>query len=276
MVERYGVEHALQYGDFLEKCNKTKLERFGTLSISMLPEIKEKLKRAHLKKYGVVHSSKSDIVKAKIAKTNLERYGYTAAVKSEKVRKKLSEAMKANFSDKEKHKQIIEKREKTSIQRYGYSAAIKRVEARKRISGIMTAHFSNPKRKKEILEKRYKTNLKRYGISGGAITYRYIYKNIKFDSSWEIAFYCYNLSLSRPIKRCTKFFEYEFEGVSHNYFPDFEIEDKIFEVKGDHFFNDEGLMICPFDRTKDGIFQAKQQCRITPALDYMENKYGKN
>ena len=47
-------------------------------------------------------------------------------------------------------------------------------------------------------------------------------------------------------------------------------------------------MICPFDGSKDGIFQAKQQCGIKnnvifitgddilPALDYMENKYGKN
>lgn len=286
MKKRYGVEHALQYGEFLEKCNKTKLERFGTLAISALPEIKEKLKRAHLKKYGVVHSSKSDVVKTKIAKTNLERYGYTAAAKNEKIRKKLSIAMKANFSNKERRKQILEKREKTSIQKYGYTAAAKRAETRKKLSSIMITHFSNPKRKKEILEKRYKTNLKRYGVSG-AVTFRYLYKNIKFDSSWELAFYCYNLSLNKPIKRCTKSFEYEFEGVNHMYFPDFEIENKIFEIKGDHFFNEEGLMICPFNRAKDGLFQAKQQCglknnvafitrkEITPALDYMENKYGK-
>ena len=310
MVERYGVEHALQYEEFLEKCNNTKLERFGTLGISALPEIKEKLKRAHLKKYGVVHSSKSDVVKAKIAKTNLERYGYTAAAKNEKVREKLSKVMKANYANKEKHKQIIEKREKISIQRYGYSAAIKRTEARKRLSNIMTTYFSNPQRKKEILKKREKTNIKKYGTKTataskyiknkiintklarygivGPIAFRYIYKDVKFDSSWELAFYCYNLSLNKPIKRCTKFFEYEFEGNSHLYFPDFEIEDKIFEIKGDHFFNEEGLMICPFNRTKDGLFQAKQQCgiknnvilitrkEIIPYLDYMESKYGKN
>lgn len=310
MKERYGVEHALQYNGFLEKCNKTKLERFGTLGISALPEIKEKLQREHLKKYGVIHSSKSDVVKTKIAKTNLERYGYTAAAKNEKVRKKLSIAMKANYADKEKHKQIIEKREKTSIQRYGYSSAIKSAEAKKRLSNIMIAHFSNPKRKKEILEKREKTNIKKYGTKAataskyiknkiintklarygiaGPIAFRYIYKDVKFDSSWELAFYCYNLSLNKPIKRCTKFFEYEFENTSHLYFPDFEIENKIFEVKGNHFFNEDGLMICPFDRSKDGIFQAKQQCgiknnvilitrkEITPALNYMENKYGKN
>ena len=195
--------------------------------------------------------------------------------------------MKANFSNKERYKQIMEKREKTSIQKYGYTAAAKRLETRKKLSSIMKAHFSNPKRKREILEKRYRTNLKRYGVSG-AVTFRYIYKNVKFDSSWELAFYCYNLSLNKPIKRCTKSFEYEFEGNKHSYFPDFEIEDKIFEVKGDHFLNEEGLMICPFDRDKDGLFQAKQQCgiknnvilitrkEITPYLDYMENKYGKN
>lgn len=309
MMERYGVEHALQYEEFLEKCNKTKLERFGTLAISALPEIKEKLRRAHLKKYGVVHSSKSDVVKAKIAKTNLERYGYTAAAKNETVRKKLSKAMKAHFSNKERRKQIMEKREKTSIQRYGYSAAIKSIEARKRISNIMTAHFSDPKRKKEILEKREKTNLKRYGTKAAisspyiknknlnaklakygtlAISNSYKFDDYKFDSSWELAFYCYNLYLDKPIKKCTKFFDYKYNGIPHKYFPDFEIDGRIFEIKGDHFFNEEGLMICPFDRAKDGLFQTKQQCgiknnvifitrkEITPALNYMENTYGKN
>lgn len=287
MVKRYGVEHALQHEEFLEKCNKTKLERFGTLGISALPEIKEKLQRAHLKKYGVIHSSKSDVVKTKITKTNLERYGYTAAAKNEKVRKKLSIAMKANFSNRERRKRILEKREKTSIQKYGYTAATKRVEARKKLSSIMKTHFSNPKRKKEILEKRYRTNLERYGVSG-TVTYRYLYKDVKFDSSWELAFYCYNLNLNKPIKRCTKFFDYKYNSIPHKYFPDFEIENKIFEVKGSHFFNEKGLMICPFDRAKDGLFQAKQQCgiknnvifitrkEIIPALDYMENTYGKN
>lgn len=266
MVKRYGVEHALQYKEFLEKCNKTKLERFGTLSISALPEIKEKLKRKHLRKYGVVHSSKSDIVKAKMAKTNLERYGYTAAAKSKKVRKKLAKAAKYNASNQEISKRIFKKREDTVLKRHG-------------VKHISSLDF--------VKAKIRKTKMVKYGVAG-AVTYKYVYKNIKFDSSWELAFYCYNLSLNKPVKRCTKFFEYEFEGNSHLYFPDFEIEDKIFEIKGDHFFNEEGLMICPFNRAKDGLFQAKQQCgiknnvifitrkEITPCLYYMENKYGKN
>lgn len=266
MVKRYGVEHALQNKEFLEKCNKTKLERFGTLSLPTVPEIKEKLKRTYLKKYGVEHLFKSDIIKAKIAKTNLKRYGYTAAAKSEKVRKKLSKVMKANFSNPKTYRRINRKREETNIKKYG-------------VKYIGSLNF--------VKDKIRKTKMTKYGVSG-AVTFRYLYKNVKFDSSWELAFYCYNLSLNKPIKRCTKSFEYEFEGISHLYFPDFEIENKIFEVKGNHFFNEEGLMICPFDRTKDGLFQAKQQCgiknnvvfitrkEITPYLDYMENKYGKN
>ena len=137
-----------------------------------------------------------------------------------------------------------------------------------------------------IKNKTRNTKLAKYGTL--SISFSYKFNSYKFDSSWELAFYCYNLSLNKPVKRCTKFFEYEFEGAKHLYFPDFEIEDKIFEVKGSHFFNKEGLMICPFDRTKDGIFQAKQQCGIKnnvifitkvdiiSALNYMENKYGKN
>lgn len=266
MVKRYGVEHALQYKEFLEKCNKTKLERFGTLSISALPEIKEKLKRKHLRKYGVVHSSKSDIVKAKMAKTNLEKYGYAAASKNEKIRKKLIKAAKYNASNQEISKRIFKKREDTVLKRHG-------------IKHISSLDF--------VKAKIRKTKMAKYGVAG-AVTYKYVYKDVKFDSSWELAFYCYNLSLNKPVKRCTKSFEYEFEDNKHSYFPDFEIEDKIFEIKGDHFFNEGGLMICPFDRAKDGLFQAKQQYgiknnvifitrkEITPYLYYMENTYGKN
>ena len=174
--------------------------------------------------------------------------------------------MKANFSNPKTYKRINRKREETNIKKYG-------------VRYIGSLNF--------VKDKIRKTKMAKYGVAG-AVTYRYLYKNVKFDSSWELAFYLYNLNLNKPIKRCTKSFEYEFEGNKHSYFPDFEIEDKIFEVKGDHFLNKEGLMICPFDRAKDGLFQAKQQCgiknnvilitrkEITLYLDYMENKYGKN
>lgn len=37
------------------------------------------------------------------------------------------------------------------------------------------------------------------------------------------------------------------------------------EIKGDHFFRDNDPskdMICPFDRSKDMLFEAKHQCMI--------------
>ena len=48
-------------------------------------------------------------------------------------------------------------------------------------------------------------------------------------------------------------FEFEFDGHVFGYYPDFIINKKIYEVKGDHFFKDQNPlneMICPY-RKKD-------------------------
>ena len=36
----------------------------------------------------------------------------------------------------------------------------------------------------------------------------------------------------------------------------------IFELKGDQFFDDNGIMQNPFDHSMNKIFEAKQQCMI--------------
>lgn len=49
----------------------------------------------------------------------------------------------------------------------------------------------------------------------------------------------------------------------HKYHPDFLINDKLYEVKGDQFF-EGNKMICPYDRNnyKDELAEAKHQCMI--------------
>ena len=52
------------------------------------------------------------------------------------------------------------------------------------------------------------------------------------DSSWELAFIVYHLEHNLNIKRFNGFFEYEYEGKSKKYFPDFITDDGIIEIKG--------------------------------------------
>lgn len=304
-----------EFNCLCRKCSfeDTSLKKFGTLCPLQNEEVKKKIKETVKEKYGVNCILQSKEIQEQIKNTNKEKYGAENVFASEEIKSRIKETMVERYSVEHalQHKDFLDKCNKTKLERFGTLSLPILPEIKEKLKKTCLEKYGVVHQfKSEIIKTKIaKTNLKKYGVKhissldiikdkikktkmirygvAGAITYQYLYKNVKFDSSWELAFYCYNLSLNKPIKRCTKSFEYKFESTSHLYFPDFEIEDKIFEVKGDHFFNEKGLMICPFDRAKDGLFQAKQQCgiknnvifitrrEITPALDYMENKYGK-
>ena len=58
------------------------------------------------------------------------------------------------------------------------------------------------------------------------------YKGIKCDSSFELAYVLYCFDQDKIIKRCTKTFEYFIDGKKHIYYPDFEVDNTIVEIKG--------------------------------------------
>ena len=83
-----------------------------------------------------------------------------------------------------------------------------------------------------------------------------------FDSSWEVKVYqyCKENNISCIYQPDIQFI-YEYQGKEHVYQPDFLINDKLYEVKGDQFFEGD-KMINPFDRSQDGLFEMKHQCMI--------------
>ena len=103
-----------------------------------------------------------------------------------------------------------------------------------------------------------------------------------FDSSWELAFWVFHKDIGSNISRCSKRFEYYKDNKKHYYFPDFEIDDKIFEIKGSHLLK-EGKLINPYTKSPD---DEKLQCMIDnnviiidsegikPILSYVKSKYG--
>ena len=88
------------------------------------------------------------------------------------------------------------------------------------------------------------------------------YGGVYFDSSWEIYVYkyCLNNDISFEYQPCITF-DYEYDGVIRKYYPDFLINGKLYEVKGNHFFKD-GKMINPYNRSEDELYEAKHQCMI--------------
>ena len=114
----------------------------------------------------------------------------------------------------------------------------------------------------------------------------YTFNNIKFDSSWELAYYIWlkdhNIDFeyqpNMPI-------EYKVNNLIKYYYPDFLINNQFYEIKGNQFFNENNQLINPFNNTLD---IEKYQCMIDnnvkilrekdiiPILDYNNEKYGKN
>lgn len=154
---------------------------------------------------------------------------------------------KESYSQTEESKERIKK---TTFQRYGVDCYAKTEESK---------------------EKAKKTCLERYGEICFSKTNEWSskrrkkikYDNLSFDSSWEVIIYQYCKENNILCEyQPNILFNYEYNGKKHKYQPDFLINDKIYEVKGNHFFEGD-KMICPFDRNKDDLFEAKHQCMLS-------------
>ena len=118
----------------------------------------------------------------------------------------------------------------------------------------------------------------------------YKYDNMNFRSSWELALYIFYRDSGMNVIYCPNihFTYYDSNGNEHTYFPDFQIDDKLIEVKGDHFVKSDGKFQNPFDHELDDIYEAKHQCmlkngvimfkgsEIKKCLEYVSATYGED
>ena len=147
-------------------------------------------------------------------------------------------------------------------------------------------NFKNPMHDPNTVKKLIETRRINGNISNSKQIY---YKNEKFDSKWELAYYIWLKDHKIKFTREPLSFEYSYNNKTHYYIPDFKIEDKIIEIKGLQFFENHDpnkKMINPYDRSQDDLYEAKHQCMLknnveiitdcTEYLNYVENVYGKN
>ena len=100
------------------------------------------------------------------------------------------------------------------------------------------------------------------------------YKGFYCDSGWELAFLIYNLDANVNITRCSDYFEYEYSGKYHKYYPDFIIEDVYYEIKGiyrpeDHskieqFPKDKQIVVID----SSNIYKYVKYCELTYGKDF--------
>ena len=233
--------------------------KYGVSNVMKDKETLEKLKQNFFEKFGVDNPQKLEKVRRKTKETNLKKYGNTCSL----------------FG-----KDVIEKSNKTRIERFGTTYCLGNPKVREKSKQTSIKHFGvdHPSKSKTIKDKIRKHLRKKY-----------LYNGIAFDSGWELVLYIYltdkNISFDY---QSGDSFEYVYDNVVHQYYPDFKIDGKFYEIKGKQFFNKDGTMCNPFDHSLDGIAEAKHKCMIDnnitilvekdilPLINYVNEKYGES
>lgn len=282
-LEKYGVDNVWKDKEHIEKMKQTKKALYG--SSNNINKWKETIKN----KYGCDSYFQSEDFKEKSKETKLQKYGNATFVNVEK-RKNTNLSKYGNtWGNKEKAKQ-------TFLEKYGYTDFMQTLEFRNkaRETLIETYGVDNFRKSSEYKDKYEQTCLNIYGKRHYSQTedfhkksyHRYRYKNQVFHSSWEVIFYIFCEDFNIECERDIEPLSYIYNDEIHYYFPDFKINDKLYEIKGDHFIKDNTL-INPFtDSIKiKELNEAKTKCMVDnkvtiidmkPILEYFKEAYNSN
>ena len=215
----------------------------------------------NIKKYGVDNTSKLDVVKEKTKLTCMEKYGYSTNLITPEQKIKTKEKILEYYGvdNPIKSKTVRNKIQKTCLERYG-----------------VTSYSKTEKFKNEVSEFNRTHKFKH--------TSKYYYNNCWFDSSWELGYYIWLSDNNIPFEYHPDiYFEYEYNNKIYKYYPDFLINNELYEIKGDHFFDKEGNYINPYNNKKNDKAFAKYQCMLKNNIKILKykdiafilNKYGK-
>lgn len=260
--------------EYLEKCyfcrrtettRKSNLEKYGVICYSQT----EAFKKRHKQTYDNMLEKRKLEIAEKRKLTNLKKFGVENNSQLEKYKTNISLKNQENAKDR------ALKTKQTNLKKYG---------------------VENVSQIEEVKIKKEETNLKHFGQKYFAQTpqfhkikkAQYTYNNQSFDSKSELAFYIYYKDLKKNIKKCAKSFEYIFENKIHYYFPDFEIDGKYYEIKGNQFLKEDGTWQNPFNHDLDTLYEIKHQCALEndvniiyskdceSYVNYVERKCGRN
>ena len=252
----------------VDKQRATFLERYNVENPSQLEEVKLKKQETCQINFGVAWPGQSNLVQEKSKATCMQHFGVEYSLQAPSVREKCRQTNLNNFGveNPAQCRQVKEKMKNTCIEKYG-TANI--------------AEIPGVKQKKE------QTCLARYGVNSYMKTDTFRQRSLEatnsrpnrykvgtehFDSFPELCFYLYHKHNNDNIKRNKAGLPYIFENKTHYYFPDFSINDILYEIKGAHFIKDDGTWQCPYDHLQDDKAEAKHQCAVTNGVIILSNK----
>jgi hypothetical protein len=167
-IERYGVDNAFKDADIREKAKQTNLERYGVDNVFKDATIREKAKKTNIERYGVDNVFKDADIREKAKQTNIERYGTETPFHSSAIQDKIKQTNLERYGVTivSKNETIKEKIKQTNMERYGVESSLSSTYVRKKIKQTNLERYGveNPFGNTEIQENIKQTNLERYGV----------------------------------------------------------------------------------------------------------------
>ena len=292
LTEKYGVINYSQTQDFKEKIKNT----WKNKTDDELNEIHKKQFKAKLEKYGDGNYNNGEKISKtllahdelfwkerieKIQSTSMMRYGEKFYMQTDEYKNRIQNTWMNK--PQEEIDNMVKKVKETSEERYGVPNYTMTQVYKDKMQQICMEKYGVKYyfQTQEYKDKMQQTCLEKYGVKNYSQTQEWasrkqkklLYDDLYFDSSWEVIVYKYckenNIDC---IYQPDITFEYEYDGKKHFYHPDFLINNQLYEVKGDQFF-DGDKMICPYnrDKYKDELSEAKHQCMLKNNVIILRN-----
>lgn len=244
-LKKYNTRNFWQSDEFKRKSEATCMRLHGVKHISLSKEWREGVKETCRRKYNADSPFESEEIQRKIVQSCLDRHGVPNPLLSNKFQDKARETIRHNHGNiGYAAKDIMERALSTTKSKYGVRHYTQSIE------------YHHNKKHKYVSNK---------------------YPGLTFDSKWEVKVYEFCRDNDIPIEYSPSIsYEYEYDGRTWTYHPDFLINGRVYEVKGDHFFRinestGKEEMFCPYreadwsDEHYDWIckkFEFKHQCMI--------------
>lgn len=301
-LEKYGTTSTFKSKDVQEKIKQTNLKRYGNISPISTKDVQKRRKQTCLEKYGVSHPWASEDVKQARKNKLLETYNVDNVSQLESVKDKKKQTSLEHFGA-EHHLQspeFVNEYRNVNNEKFGVDFPFLKPEAIvKRKQTCLEKYGSENPSTSEIVKKRKEaTCLEHYGVKYYAQSKEasknrrqlYNYDGQNFDSKPELAFYIWCKDHGKNISRNVEGIKYTVpeDDREHYYFPDFNVDGELYEIKGNQFLTKEGTWQNPFDSTSDTLYEAKHKCAIDNGvkilygndyrfyIDYVDRTYTKD
>ena len=210
-------------------------------------------------------------------KTMIKNHGGKTTLESPSLLKTMRKTCKDIYGDENPGRYGGELFENAMLEKYGVKSFLETYTEEQKTEYGKMGHT------KEAEEKYKQTMKDTYGCEHPMLDHetfkkmrrKYKYDNLTFDSKWEIVYYIWlkdhNITFDYQPDIS---YEFEFNGKTCHYKPDFKVGNEIIEIKGLQFFenkNPNGKMLCPYKKKTDtfeiiqernNLYEAKHQCMI--------------